>query len=73
MFKTSCPRCGASEEKAELQVVYAECLLNGGVSLNEDGFSLADCNCMETTNERVHCNACGENFPLSECLDEELT
>jgi uncharacterized protein YbaR (Trm112 family) len=36
--------------------------------LHEDGFALIDSKGMETNNERIVCRACGEIFPLSECL-----
>jgi len=66
-FRTSCPRCGAAEEDACLEVVYAEVSL-GGVPLQEDGFSLSDAKSMDTTNELVKCHACNWTFPLGECL-----
>ena len=69
-FKTTCPRCGASEEDACLEVVYAEVSLSR-VFLQEDGFALSDCESMDTTNELVKCHACNWTFPLSECMNSD--
>jgi len=66
-FKTCCPRCGAGPYDAKLTVTYAEVSMDD-VELEPDGFDLSAATRSDTTNEQVTCAACGQTFPLGECL-----
>lgn len=63
MFKTKCPAC--DEERLEISsgIFYA-----AGMTLAEDGFSFTDAKQVDTEEEIVVCQACGEKFSLGQLI-----
>ena len=70
MFKIDCPRCKAPTEEANLEVVSGT--FDSRMPLTADGFTPLDSKQFDTDNEMVACDACGDTFPLGECLDDEV-
>lgn len=68
MFKLNCPRCGAEEVKARLEVVSGRFMSNR-VYLEKDGFDLYASNGLDTEDEMVYCHACECTFTLDECYE----
>lgn len=69
MFRLTCPRCGAQPDKAMLEVVSGM-FRASKMWLRENGFATVDAKTFDTEGEIVWCAACGQAFPLGDCLEE---
>jgi hypothetical protein len=67
-YKLSCPRCKASSEDADLEVVDAKVELEG-VKLTQDGYDISTGEIVGSDDEHAHCARCQTTFPLEECED----
>jgi hypothetical protein len=67
-YSTTCLNCGA---KDRLEVICGGFMVNG-MPLCPDGFSFSDAKGVDTEDEAVRCQACGNIRPLSDYTIAEI-